>query len=163
MKTLFLGLLMTFAFASCTSGSGVRPADVDGREALLRSLYSQHNPSTPEGDVLLNETTLSRYFSGEVVALLGRDAACRRRTHELCALDFDPILDAQDFEETTRVATVGALRQAGDRSTWQVTFENLGARTLTFELRQGAEGARVTDIIYPDGRTLTGILSRNPD
>jgi len=72
-------------------------------------------------------------------------------------LDFDPIYDGQDFEKTTNLQIAAV---AGQPDLFNVTFTNLGARTLVYKLTNAPSGWRISDIKYSEGPSLREILSR---
>ncbi len=82
----------------------------------MRSVYAQHRPAKNAGLKLCDRKTVSQYFDTRLTELLLKDCACARRTREVCALDWDPFYDAQDFEEgdpaprTRRVDDKGSVR-----------------------------------------------------
>jgi hypothetical protein len=112
-------------------------------------------PNQP--DWFADKRTLSKYFDKELTTLFIKDDECKKREQGVCNLDFDPIYDAQDFEEKTTNLQIAAV--AGQPDLFNVTFTNLGTRTLVYRLTSTPSGWRISDIKYPEGPSLKEILS----
>ena len=87
-----------------------------------------------------------------------KDDECVKREQGVCNLDFDPIYDAQDFEKEMTNLQIAAV--VGQPDLFNVTFTNLGTRTLVYRLTNTPSGWRISDIKYPEGPSLKEILSR---
>lgn len=137
-------------------------------ESLLRALYASHEPW--RGEDLLDgvgpgeEDPLARYLDGSLLRLLRSDDDCRRRTGGVGLLDFDPFLDAQDYDDAglSRLAFEASSSRGTARCV--VSFllfsgEPQSARRLVYELVRTADGWRIRDVDYGKGRTLARILS----
>lgn len=149
---LFISLV--FASAACFGADAKKSAPED----FIRSLYRFHQPGKETPDWFDNERTLSRYFDKELTVLFLKNAECEKREQGVCNLDFDPIYDAQDFEKETTNLQIAAVV---DQPDWfNVTFTNLGTRTLVYRLTNSSSGWRISDIKYPEGPSLKEILSR---
>ena len=126
-------------------------------ESFLQSLYlSEHNPMTKKEIDFTKRESLTKYFGSELTDLFIKDFECQKREQGVCNLDFDPILDAQDFEKTTNLKV---SRVKGEASQFKVTFTNLGTRTLIYKLKKTENGWRISDIKYPEGPSLKELLS----
>ena len=66
---------------------------------------------------------VERRASRALAALFKRDADCSRKSNEICALDWDFIIDGQDWEISQ--VKVGATAVAGDKATVTVSFINM--------------------------------------
>lgn len=127
-------------------------------EEFIRSLYRFHQPGKETQDWFGDKQTLSKYFNNELTALFIKDDECAKREEGVCNLDFDPIYDAQDFDKETTNLHVAAVADQPDA--FNVTFTNLGTRTLLYRLTNTPAGWRISDIKYPEGASLKEILSR---
>jgi hypothetical protein len=127
-------------------------------EDFIRSLYRFHGPGKETPDWFGDKRTLSKYFDKELTALFINDDECVKREQGICNLDFDPIYDAQDFEKETTNLQIAAV--VGQPDLFNVTFTNLGTRTLVYRLTNTPNGWRISDIKYPEGPSLREILSR---
>ena len=104
-------------------------AQVNPREpdpaVWLRQIYdSYHRAEAPEAlDKLASATeVVGARASKLLAALFKRDADCETRSNEICALDWDFVVDGQDWRLSN--VKVGALSVAGDKATVTVTFRN---------------------------------------
>ncbi len=149
---LFISLL--FTSAACFGGDTKTPSPED----FIRSLYGFHQPGKDTPDWFGDEQTLSKYFDKELTALFMKDAECAKREQGVCNLDFDPIYDAQDFEEKTTNLQIAAVEDQPD--SFKVTFTNLGRRTLVYRLTNSPSGWRISDIKYAEGPSLKELLSQ---
>lgn len=130
-------------------------------EDFIRSLYHFHQPGKDTPDWFGDKGTLSMYFDKELTALFIKDDECAKREHGVCNLDFDPIYAAQDFDKETTNLQIAAVKDQPD--SFNVTFTNLGTRTLVYRLTNTPDGWRISDIKYPEGPSLKEILSQTVD
>jgi len=145
---------LVFTSAACFGGDTKKSSPED----FIRSLYDFHQPGKDTPDWFGDEQTLSKYFDKELTALFMKDAECAKREQGVCNLEFDPIYDAQDFEEKTTNLQITAV--AGQPDSFKVTFTNLGPRTLVYRLTNTPGGWRISDIKYAEGPSLKELLSQ---
>jgi hypothetical protein len=149
-------LLISLVFASAVCfGADTKTSSP---EEFIRSLYNFHQPGKDTPDWFDNKQTLSKYFDKELTDLFIKDDECAKREEGVCNLDFDPIYDAQDFDKETTNLQIAAV--TGEADSFNVTFTNLGTRTLVYKLTNTESGWRISDIKYPEGPSLKEILSR---
>ena len=134
---------------------------VDQVVALYRSIAWQAVLQQPAdaGPELLAQpaAALGRWFDPTLAGLLVDDQACRRRTRQICALDFDPLWDSQDPLGATVAITPGA--RAGEVQVRLAYGAGAPRAPLVFQLTAGPAGWRIADIRYPAGRpSLRGLL-----
>src|SRR5437773_5304020 len=93
LKVLVLALLTVVGSSAVAAG--------DGPEEVIRALYKAHRPWEHKQLNLANRAVLSKYFSPELTKLFLKNAQVERDCPkgDLCGLDFDPILGAQDYDE----------------------------------------------------------------
>ena len=113
------------------------------------------------GDALMDQpaATLSQYFEPTLSRLIADDAACQRRTHEICHLDFDILFDSQDPRVTDLTIAVAS------HNTVEVRYKDpvSDAETLiTFTVAKQAAGWRISDVSYAKqgSKTLRKLLSQ---
>jgi len=154
MKRVLLVTLPIFLVtgASCLGGDAQTP------EGFLQNLYtSEHKPMTKQEIDFTKKESLAKYFDLQLTNLFIKDFECQKKEQGVCNLDFDPIYDAQDFDKQTTGLKVTSL--AGQPNVFQVTFTNLGTRTLIYKLKKTSAGWRISDIKYPEGTSLKELLS----
>ena len=151
---------MIFAlFLICFENSQAMDKVGELPERIIYKLFKVHRPQINKPISFDDKDTLLQFFTPTLTSLLLRDIECRKRTHEICNLDFDPIFGAQDFENSPLNLMVKRIGTNGHR--YKVTFTNITRRTLIYELKRTNNGWRIRDIIYPDGKSLRTILSRH--
>ncbi len=84
-----------------TAVASTAVAAEDGPEEVIRALYKAHRPWEHKQLNLGNRAVLSKYFSPELTKLFLKKAQIERDCPkgDLCGIDFDPILGAQDFDD----------------------------------------------------------------
>lgn len=113
---------------------------------------------------------IDQYFGKETAALIWKDAITANG--EAGALDFDPLYDSQDPQITGfKVGEThfgGIVKHKGDEpeeglAVLEVTFKDSGKSVrIGFQLNQDMSKVwKITDIHYPDGRSLSAILRGN--
>lgn len=138
------------ARAACLGDTPVAAAS-----AFYRHHYTFWNDPLP---------TLESIVSARLLRLLKRDRACGGDGGEICAIDADPWLDAQDGEAR------GARFVAQDKHVVQVRYRfELGGgaapQPQVARLRFAREGGcwRVDDLVGPSGGSLREALARYHD
>jgi hypothetical protein len=160
LKALVLALLAVVAASVVAAG--------DGPEEVIRALYKAHRPWEHKELNLGNRAVLSKYFSPELIKLFLKNAQLERDCPEgdLCGLEFDPILGAQDFDEhlnfNLRISE-GTPQQTGR---FEARFKLFNEekpeqeQVLVFQLVQVKSGWRIDDIIYPkNNASLKGVIT----
>jgi Protein of unknown function (DUF3828) len=160
LKALVLALLTVVASSAV--------AAEDGPEEVIRALYRAHRPWDHKGLNLRNRAVLSKYFSPELTKLFLKNAQLERDCPkgDLCGLDFDPILGAQDYDDHLNFKlriTEAAPPQTG-RFEARFKLFNEGKpeqeQVLVFQLVQLKNGWRIDDIIYTkDNAMLKTVLT----
>jgi hypothetical protein len=149
-----LVISLVFTSAACFGGDEKKSSPED----FIRSLYRFHQPGKDTPDWFADKQTLSKYFDKELTALFIKDDECVKREQGVCNLDFDPIYEAQDFDKETTNLQIAAVE--GQPDLFNVTFTNLGTRTLVYKLTNTSGGWRISDIKYSEGPSLKEILSQ---
>ncbi len=130
-------------------------------KALLERLYAAHQPWAQK-DALDDDAGLSRWFDAELVREYLADRHCNAPDWGVGNLDFDPILDAQDYGDHG----LGDLRfrklpGAGER--WEASFlvfPGVSDRRTKIIYRMVKEKGlwKIGDIEYHDGKVHTTLL-----
>jgi len=152
-----------------TAVASTAVAAEDGPEEVIRALYKAHRPWEHKQLNLGNRAVLSKYFSPELTKLFLKNAQVGRDwpKGDLCGIDFDPILGAQDFDDhlNFKLRTTEATPPQTGRfeARFKLFNEEKAEKTVVFQLVQLKNGWRIDDIIYPDDNAslravLTAIL-----
>src|SRR4029453_4293838 len=152
-KGLVIVLLTVVASSAVTAG--------DDPEEVIRALYKAHRPWEHKGLDLRNPALLSKYFSPELTKLFLKNAQVERDCPkgDLCGLDFDPILDAQDFDDHLDFKLHITEATPPQTGRFEARFKLFNEekpeheRVLVFQLVQLKNGWRIDDIIYPNDNT----------
>jgi hypothetical protein len=133
---------------------------------LVRTLYKAHRPWEHKELNLGNRAVLSKYFSPELTKLFLKNAQLERDCPEgeLCGLDFDPILGAQDFDDHLNFQlhiTEATPPQTGRfEARFKLFNEDKQEQVVVFQLVQLKNGWRIDDIIYPnDNASLKAVIT----
>jgi hypothetical protein len=160
IRALVLALLTVVASSAVTAG--------DDPEEVIRALYKAHRPWEHKGLDLRNRAVLSKYFSPELTKLFLKNAQVERDCPkgDLCGLDFDPILGAQDYDDhlNFKLRITEATPPQTGRFEARFKLFNEGKpeqeQVLVFQLVQLKNGWRIDDIIYTkDNATLKAVLT----
>lgn len=162
-KTLFALLLLT---ASAWGHAQVQLPDHGFRspEKLLRYIYSAYRPWRG------NEVARDKIFDTELLDLFQRDEFCSKAGGGVGSVDFDPFLDAQDFDDEKGIS-IPRLRVVGNHTpdVYEVSFRLFprlpgdSQRKLLYTF-VGSNGTyRIADIAYSKGYSLKQLLSQPCD
>jgi hypothetical protein len=160
-QTFFIAVLFLILSSGYSQSANFAPAD--SPENFIRNLYREHLSQYDKVYWFDNEEKLSKYFDSNLTALFLRDEECKEKTQGICNLDFDPIIDAQDFDNKYPVSLEVKRLNSKSQTRCKVIFSNITKRTLIYELRQTKGGWRIVDIIYSNGQSLKKLLSQKPD
>ena len=157
-------------------GAAFAVAAEDAPEEVIRALYKAHQPWNHKGLNLHSRAVLSKYFSPELTKLFLKNAQVERDCPkgDLCGLDFDPILDAQDFDDHLDFKLHITEATPPQTGRFEARFSLFNdekpehERVLVFQLVQLKNGWRIDDIIYPNDDTslkavITAILKEAAD
>jgi hypothetical protein len=145
-----------------------RPARADDASAPVREAYRLDQAFVAEADrpdeqrhalAPWEPPHRDRLFTKRLAALLETDARYSSVTGEDGALDGDPLLDAQDFEDDVfKGVRVDVLEQSGDRAEVRARFTLDGPREVLFTVVREQGRWAVDDIRGPSG-SLAALLS----
>jgi len=122
---------------------------------VITDLYSAHGGKADPLQYPASKKLLGAYFEKGLLSLFLKDQS--ESKGEVGKLDFDPLYAAQDFE--IKDFSVVPVDQQKDSAEVAASFKNMGtSEKIVFFLSNTAQGWRITDIKYSDGRTLKGIL-----
>lgn len=110
----------------------------DDPVALVEFAYAQYTPESLAG------FDLRAHASPELLALFEADDA-RTPEGEVGALDFDPVVNGQDFDLSD--VEVTQTERTGEQALVAVSFSNMGtAQTLLFTLVATGDGWKIDEI-----------------
>jgi Protein of unknown function (DUF3828) len=158
IKAILITVLLFMSLNLDCANAKDSVTDVPGD--FLRNLYKLYVPQYNKNIYWFNdEKKLSQYFDSNLTSLFLKEDKCKRRTHEICNLDSDPIIDAQDMDEKYPITYQVKNLDSKTSHRYKVTFTNIEQRTLVYELVQTKRGWRISDIIYQKGYSLKKRLS----
>ena len=122
---------------------------------VVTDLYSAHKGKADPLQYPASKKLLGAYFEKGLLSLFLKDQS--ESQGEVGKLDFDPLYAAQDFKiEDFSVVLVAKQNESAEVA---ASFKNMGTiEKIVFLLSNTAQGWRISDIKYSDGRTLKGIL-----
>ena len=159
-KALILALLTVVASSAV--------AAEDGPEEVIRALYKAHRPWEHKELNLGNRAVMSKYFSPELTKLFLKNAQLERDCPkgDLCGLDFDPILGAQDFDDHLDFKLHITEATPPQTGRFEARFKLFNEekpeqeQVLVFQLVQLKNGWRIDDIIYTkDNASLKAVIT----
>jgi hypothetical protein len=107
-------------------------AQVNSREpdpaVWLRQVYVLYHRAekTPSLEEHATDSLIVKRASRSLAALFKKNEECESEQKGVCALDWDFVVDGQDFKLSN--IKIGAPAVAGEKATVAVTFTNLGVR-----------------------------------
>jgi hypothetical protein len=121
--------------------------------AFVTAIYNTYKGKDAKGVPLDNERIIRRYFEPTLAAAMAKDQNAAARRNEVGLLDFDPFLDAQDWDVNAFDIAVSDAAAGTAKAT--VKFVNQGeAMTVVLDLLQVKNDWRVYDIAWlHDGKT----------
>ena len=124
-----------------------------GATAFVTAIYNAYQGKDAKGVPLDNERIIRRYFEPTLAAAMAKDQKTAARRNEVGLLDFDPFLDAQDWDVSA--FDIAVSDAAGGTAKATVKFVNQGeAMTVVLDLVQAKNDWRVYDITWVhDGKT----------
>jgi hypothetical protein len=145
-RTMILG-------AACMAAAGPVFAADPGATAFVTAIYDAYKGKDAKGVPLANERIIRRYFEPTLAATMAKDQKAAARRNEVGLLDFDPFLDAQDWDVNAFDIAVSDAAAGSAKAT--VKFVNQGeAMTVVLDLVQAKNDWRVYDITWlHDGKT----------
>lgn len=129
---------------------------------LLKRLYAEHQPWRQQD--VMKGAALEKFFEQSLYRLYRRDRDCQAPGWGVGLLDFDPILDGQDFDDQGISSPTFQNVGQRDAATYLVTFQLFPKLSETrqevqYRLRKSGKEWRIFDIGYSKGRSLRQILS----
>ena len=148
MRKLIFAAVMSFWMVASASASPSQPRAAETIVSLYKAYAWEAVIEQPDessaGLFQQPRSTLEKYFSTHLAALILRDRQCQVRTGEVCRLDFSPIWASQDPQ-----ATELEVIPTRNPSVVSVQFHYPGTNKtikLIYTLSKTANGWRISDI-----------------
>src|SRR5215471_13547518 len=138
------------------AGSSVVAAADDPQE-VIRALYAAHRPWAHKEVNIDSRAVLLKYFSPELTKLFLKNAQVERDCPkgDLCGLEFDPILGAQDYDDHLDFRLNITEATPPQTGRFEARFKLFNEekpeeeQVIGFQLVELKEGWRIDDIMYP--------------
>jgi len=145
---------LTFG-AACAALAAPAFAGDASATVFVTAIYNSYKGKDSKGVALVSERIIRRYFEPKLATMMAKDEKTAARRREVGLLDFDPFIDAQDWEITNFEIAVNDAAAGKTQAT--VKFVNFGeATTVVLDLIQLKSEWRIYDITWlRDGKTDT--------
>lgn len=148
--------------ACIASATGAAAADASAR-AFIAEIYDTYVGKNGNGVPLDNNQKIQRYFEPSLTALILKDQSEAAQRKEVSTLDFDPFVDAQDWDIAAYNVTVSD--KGADKASATVTFNNFGKpRTVVLDLVKIKNDWKISDITWTpheNPNTLRALYARS--
>jgi Protein of unknown function (DUF3828) len=149
-----------FLAATVAAGFGVVPLAAAAAEAdasalaFVTDIYAAYKGKDAKGRPL-DERSIRRYFEPSLATLIVKDQKAAARRGEVGRLDFDPFIDAQDWEISAFDIAVERREGAPPKAAATVRFTNFDKPvTVRLDLVKLQNDWRIADIAWlRDGKT----------
>jgi hypothetical protein len=132
--------------ASALLASRAQAADTSAHD-FVAAIYNTYVGKNGNGVALDNERTVRRYFEPSLAALILKDQKDAARRNEVGVLDFDPFVDAQDWDISSFALTVSET--GSDKASATVKFSNHGTdSTIVLDLAKIKNEWKITNITW---------------
>jgi hypothetical protein len=148
-------ILILGAACALTAVRTPAPAADASALAFVTAIYNGYKGNDSPGHALDSEPVIRRYFEPSLAALMIKDQKAAARRGEVGTLDFDPFVNAQEWEISE--FDIAVSETAPGKASATVKFTNLGKPTIvSLDLVAIKNGWRIGDIIWQiDGKSQT--------
>jgi len=149
--------------AACAPLALAMPAPAADASALafVTGIYNGYKGNDSPGHALDSEPIIRRYFEPSLAALMIKDQKLAAKRGEVGLLDFDPFIDAQEWEISE--FDIAVSDTAAGKASATVKFTNLGKPTIVLlDLVTIKNEWRIRDITWQiegKSQTLRGIYA----
>lgn len=121
-------------------------ADISAHD-FVAGIYRTYAGKNAKGIALDEPRTVRRYFEPALAALILKDQERSRRRNEVGALDFDPFVDAQDWD--IAAFDIAASEAGTDKASATVKFTNSGQpSTIILDLVKSKHEWKIANITW---------------
>jgi Protein of unknown function (DUF3828) len=145
--------------------SAAAPAPIADPPEVIRRLYAAHQPWKHKWLEYDDPAVAARYFDDSLIALFRKDEEEAAQAKDASCLDFDPFLQAQDFDDAGITEPKIRPLSRGRDVAYEVAFtgkseawKNWNFRAVYVLVKTG-KGWRVHDIEFAKGGSLRKTLS----
>jgi hypothetical protein len=133
--------------AACAVASAPSVAADVSVHDFVAAIYNAYVGKNGNGVALDSEQTVRRYFDPSLAALILKDQENSRRRNEVGALDFDPFVDAQDWE--IAAFSIAVSEVGPDKASATVKFTNFTREsTVVLDLIKSKNGWKIGNITW---------------
>jgi hypothetical protein len=137
-------LVAAFGAASAPLAPRARAADASAL-AFVTDIYGAYKGKDAKGHPLDDERAIRRYFEPSLAALMVKDQRIAAKRGEVGLLDFDPFIDAQDWEISN--FDIAVDDGATGKATATVKFANFDKpATVRLDLVKVKNDWRIADV-----------------
>jgi hypothetical protein len=148
--------------ALAPTGTVATAADVSAR-GFVAAIYDAYVGKNGNGVMLDSNQKVQRYFEPSLAALITKDQNDAEQRKEVGTLDFDPFVDAQDWDIAAYNVSLGD--KGADKASATVTFNNFGkAKTVVLDLVKVRNEWKISDIAWTphqNPNTLRALYARS--
>ena len=160
MQTRRMLILHVFILGAAGASAIAAIAAPDGSAlAFVTDIYNGYKGNDSPGHALDSEAVIRRYFEPSLAAMMIKDQKLAAKRGDVGSLDFDPFVDAQEWDIAE--FDIAVSETAPGRASATVKFSNLGKpTTVSLDLVAVKNEWRIRDITWQvDGKqqTLRGI------
>jgi len=135
------------------AAAGAYAADPSAK-AFVEGIYAAYKGKDAKGHPLDDERAIRRYFEPSLAALMVKDQKIAAKRGEVGLLDFDPFIDAQDWEISD--FDIAVDDSAPGKATATVKFTNFKPVTVQLDLIKVKNEWRIADITWlRDGKAAS--------
>jgi hypothetical protein len=147
---------LTLSAAGALAATATAPVAADGSAlAFVNDIYSGYKGNDSPGHALDSEAVIRRYFEPSLATLMAKDQKATAKRGEVGSLDFDPFVNAQEWDIAE--FDIAVTDTAPGRASATVKFSNLGKPTIvSLDLVAIKNAWRIRDITWQiDGKSQT--------
>jgi len=144
-------LLLAPILLACFGAVPLEPTAAEAADAsalaFVTDIYAAYQGKDAKGRPLDDERAIRRYFAPSLAALMVKDQEIAARRGEVGLLDFDPFIDAQDWEISA--FDIAVEDGAPGKATATVKFSNFDKpKTVRLDLVKLKNEWRIADITW---------------
>lgn len=148
--------------AACAAATLPAAAADTSAHDFVAAIYDTYVGKNGNGIALDTDQTVQRYFEPALAALIRKDQVDAERRNEVATLDFDPFVDAQDWDIVT--FTIAMTDAGPGKAKATVRFENSGKpSTVVVDLVRIGNAWKISNIAWQphdEPNTLRGLYAQ---